>query len=119
MTVIVTEAVPDRLRGRLAVWMIELRAGVFVGNLSKRHRDHLWATVRDQVTRHQGNAAIAWSSNNEVGFEFDTVGPNRRIPVRLDGVSLVTFLPLQPDTDLLDDDLVMDDEDRAPEDPTE
>ena len=93
MTVIVTENVPPRLRGRLAVWMIQVRAGVYIGNLSRRHRDHVWWTVRDQITRHHGNAVIAWSSPNEVGFEFDTFGENRRIPRRMDGVTLVSFLP--------------------------
>ena len=93
MTVIVTENVPLRLRGRLSVWMMELRAGVYIGNLSKRHRDDVWAMVRDQVTRHHGNAVLAWSSRNEVGFEFDTVGENRRVPRRIDGISLVSFLP--------------------------
>lgn len=98
MTVIVTENVPPRLRGRLSIWMLELRAGVYVGDLSKRHRDHVWETVRDQVNRHQGNAVIAWASPNEQGFEFDTVGKNRRIPRRLDGATLISFLapPIPP-----------------------
>lgn len=96
MTVIVTENVPPRLRGRLNVWMLELRAGVFVGDLTKRHRDHVWQTVCDQVTRHHGNAVIAWASNNEQKFEFDTIGLNRRVPLRLDGATLVKFLAPPP-----------------------
>jgi len=38
MLVIVTENVPPRLRGRLAVWLLEIRAGVYIGNPSKRLR---------------------------------------------------------------------------------
>ncbi|MDI5434727.1 type I-E CRISPR-associated endoribonuclease Cas2e, partial [Salmonella enterica subsp. enterica serovar Kentucky] len=30
MLVVVTENVPPRLRGRLAVWLLEIRAGVYV-----------------------------------------------------------------------------------------
>jgi len=35
MLVIVTENVPPRLRGRLAVWLLEIRAGVYLGDPSK------------------------------------------------------------------------------------
>lgn len=92
MTVIVTEAVSDRLRGRLSVWFIELRAGCFVGNISKRHRDRVWRLMVDEIAARGGNAVMAWgSSRNEVGFEFDTIGENRRVQRRLDGVSLIVF----------------------------
>lgn len=39
MVVVVTENVPPRLRGRLAVWLLEVRAGVYVGDTSKRIRE--------------------------------------------------------------------------------
>ena len=39
MLTVVTEAVPPRLRGRLAVWLLEVRAGVYVGNVSRRVRE--------------------------------------------------------------------------------
>lgn len=32
MVVVVTENVPPRLRGRLAIWLLEVRAGVYVGD---------------------------------------------------------------------------------------
>ena len=38
MVVVVTENVPPRLRGRLAIWLLEVRAGVYVGDTSKRLR---------------------------------------------------------------------------------
>ncbi len=34
MLVVVTENIPARLRGRLAVWLLEVRAGVYVGDTS-------------------------------------------------------------------------------------
>jgi CRISPR-associated protein Cas2 len=37
---------------------------------------------------------MAWRTNNEAGFDFVTLGANRRIPVELDGVKLVSFLPV-------------------------
>lgn len=93
MVMVVTEAVPDRLRGRLAVWLLEVRAGVYVGNVSKRVRERIW----DQVSRlaEDGNAVMAWSTSTESGFDFVTYGANRRMPVDLDGLRLVKFLPPQ------------------------
>lgn len=36
MLVVVTENVPPRLRGRLAIWLLEVRAGVYVGDVSAK-----------------------------------------------------------------------------------
>ena len=41
----------------------------------------------------EGNAVMAWRTSNEAGFDFITLGANRRIPVELDGAKLVSFLP--------------------------
>ncbi|SOD99436.1 CRISPR-associated protein Cas2 [Caenispirillum bisanense] len=41
MLVIVVENAPPRLRGRLAVWLLEIRAGVYVGRYSPRIRDQI------------------------------------------------------------------------------
>ncbi len=38
---------------------------------------------------------MIWSTNTESGFDFKTVGKNRRIPVDFDGVKLVSFLPIE------------------------
>jgi len=93
MLVIVVENVPHRLRGRLAVWLLEVRAGVYVGKVSCRVREMIWQQVETGIG--EGNAVIAWSTNTESGFDFLTLGPNRRIPLELDGVKLVSFLPLE------------------------
>jgi CRISPR-associated protein Cas2 len=91
MLVIVVENAPPRLRGRLAIWLLELRAGVYVGNYSSRVRDYIWKQVEEGIG--EGNAVIAWRAANEAGFDFSTTGVNRRIPVELDGAKLVSFLP--------------------------
>lgn len=36
---------------------------------------------------------LAWNTQTEAGFDFETFGGNRRIPVTLDGCKLVSFLP--------------------------
>lgn len=91
MLVIVLENAPARLRGRLAVWLLEVRAGVYLGRVSARVRDMIWANV--QAGLENGNAVMAWQTNTEQGFDFKTLGANRRIPCELDGVKLVSFLP--------------------------
>jgi CRISPR-associated protein Cas2 len=91
MMVIVVENVPPRLRGRLAVWLLEVRAGVYVGKYSRRVREMIWNQVSEGIG--DGNAVLTWSTNTESGFDFMTIGKNRRIPVEMEGVKLVSFLP--------------------------
>jgi CRISPR-associated protein Cas2 len=90
MLVIVLENAPPRLRGRMAIWLLEVRAGVYVGNFSTRVRTFIWQQVEGGIE--DGNAVMAWRTNNEAGFDFITLGANRRIPVDLDGAKLVSFL---------------------------
>lgn len=91
MLVIVLENAPPRLRGRLAIWLLEVRAGVYVGNYSTKVREHIWEQV--EVGIGDGNAVMAWRAGNEAGFDFLTLGSNRRVPVEVDGSKLVSFLP--------------------------
>jgi CRISPR-associated protein Cas2 len=91
MLVIVLENAPPRLRGRLAVWLLEVRAGVYVGNYSRRIRENIWSQVEEAIE--DGNAVMMWRSLAEAGFEFKTVGANRRVPADFDGVQLVSFQP--------------------------
>lgn len=92
MIIIVLENAPQRLRGRLAIWLLEVRAGVYVGEYSRKVREYIWKQVEDGIEN--GNAVIVWRDlGNEAGFEFQTIGSNRRVPVDYDGVRLVEFLP--------------------------
>lgn len=92
MLVIVVENAPPRLRGRLAVWLLEVRAGVYVGNYSRRVRERIWQQVCEGIE--EGNAVLAWPSPSaESGFCFETLGANRRVPREMDGVRLVSFCP--------------------------
>jgi CRISPR-associated protein Cas2 len=91
MLVIVVENAPPRLRGRLALWLLEVRAGVYVGKFSRRIREMIWDTVVRGIE--DGNAVMAWVTNTESGFDFQTLGANRRIPIEMDGAKLVSFLP--------------------------
>ena len=97
MLVTVVENAPPRLRGRLAIWLLEVRAGVYVGKVSKRVREMIWEQIERGIG--EGNAVMAWSTNTESGFDFMTLGANRRIPVEMDGIKLVSFLSIDEVTD--------------------
>ena len=97
MLVVVTDNVPPRLRGRLAIWLLEIRAGVYVGDVSRRVREMIW----EQITAlaEIGNVAMAWATNTESGFDFQTFGENRRVPIDYDGLRLVSFMPMKVEND--------------------
>lgn len=92
MMVIVVNNAPPRLRGRLAAWLLEIRAGVYVGKYSTRTRLRIWEQVTDQIG--EGDAVMAWAAPKDQGFDFTTTGVNRREPVDLDGFKLVAFKAL-------------------------
>ena len=97
MLVIVVENAPNRLRGRLALWLLEIRAGVYVGKVSRRIREMIWKNIIIGIE--DGNAVMAWSTNTESGYDFMTHGTNRRIQKEMDGLKLVSFLPEDTEND--------------------
>ncbi len=38
-----------------------------------------------------GDAVMVWRAPTDQGFEFRTIGDNRRVPVEFDGLTLVQF----------------------------
>ncbi|SEE05329.1 CRISPR-associated protein Cas2 [Rhizobiales bacterium GAS191] len=94
MMTIIVENAPARLRGRLAVWLLEVRAGVYVGNYGRRTRERIWDEVKSSIEA--GNGVLAWSAPNDAGFAFETCGNSRRVPIDVDGFTLVAFQPATP-----------------------
>ena len=91
MMIIVVENAPPRLRGRLSVWLLEIRSGIYTGVYSRNVREMIWSQVIQGIE--DGNAVIIWSTNTESGFDFLTLGKNRRIPIEMEGLKFVSFLP--------------------------
>lgn len=89
--VLVLERVPNRLRGTLTRWLLEVRAGVFVGRPTALVREKLWElAVRDAG---RGSVVMIHQSDNEQGFRISSWGdPTRRIVVK-DGLYLVQRRP--------------------------
>jgi len=70
VTVIVLTQCPVGLRGFLTRWLLEISPGVFIGGPSARIRQALWDEVRQYAGK--GRALMAYSTNNEQGFTFET-----------------------------------------------
>lgn len=88
MIVIVLESVPKSVRGELTRWLLEVRAGVFVGNVSAIVRDKLWEMLRQKLKG--GNALLLHNAANEQGYKIHTYGESRYNVRDFDGLLLVT-----------------------------
>jgi CRISPR-associated protein Cas2 len=79
---------PQRTRGLLSRYCLEVRPGLFVGRLDKRMRMKLWGAVLDDATE-RTSAVMAWSRPTAQGYAFRSHGPNVRRPVLYDGLWLI------------------------------
>lgn len=87
MVVMVLERVPPGLRGELTRWMLELHAGVFVGNVSALVRDKLWERVCSGMNG--GAGLLVHSTDNEQGFAIRFWGATNRWVEDFEGLTLV------------------------------
>lgn len=87
MLVIVTENATEKLRGELTRWLLEVKAGVFVGKASAAVREKLWEKV--QKDREISGALLLYSADTEQGFRIELYGDPRRTVVDLDGLQLI------------------------------
>jgi CRISPR-associated protein Cas2 len=88
MVVMILEKVPRSLRGELSRWLIEPKAGVFVGDVSAMVRDKLWEKCCQRITAGAGVVQI-WSTNNEQGYQVRIWGHTQRKIVDYEGLKLV------------------------------
>lgn len=61
-------ACPVGLRGHLTRWLLEVSAGVFVGEVNARVRDELWDRVVDMAK--DGRALMVYADESEQGYSF-------------------------------------------------
>ena len=71
MVVLVLERVPTSLRGELTRWMLEPKAGVFVGTMSAFVREQLWEKVSHD--RGVGAGMLVYSSDIRAGIPIGGV----------------------------------------------
>lgn len=87
MVVLILENVPTRLRGELSRWMLEPKAGVFVGSVSGMVRERLWEKVCKEAGR--GGCIMIHDTNLEQGFAIKSEGEARRRVEDFEGLSLI------------------------------
>ena len=87
MTVVVLERAPERLRGALTRWFLELRTGVYVGTLSARVRDQLWELITEQIGA--GGALMVHPVRSDQGFVVRSIGDPSREIFDIEGLILV------------------------------
>ena len=87
MIVLIVENAHASLRGLLSRWLIQPRAGVFVGTLSARVRDKLWDLVTNSGKA--DGALLIHSAATEQGFRVRSWGDTSRQPVDFEGLTLI------------------------------
>ena len=80
----------EYLRGELTRWLVQPKAGVFVGNIPARVRDLLWERVNRSLR--DGAATMIHSDDTEQGFSVRILGDPSRVMTDFDGL----FLPKTP-----------------------
>lgn len=86
MMVLVVTAAPVGLRGELTRWLMEIDAGVFVGNPSSRVRQALWDRTRESIR--EGRALLVYRTNNEQRLRVEA-HRHHWTPVDFDGLTLM------------------------------
>ncbi len=87
MTLITMENVSESLRGECTRFLLEIKAGVFLGSISASVRTLLWQKVKENVR--EGGAVLAYSYPNEQGFVLEMYGDPRRKVTDIDGLNLI------------------------------
>ncbi len=88
MTVLLLDRVTPGLRGELSRWMIEPKAGVFVGRLTAAVRDRLWDKICRELGERAGCTMITHAAT-EQGYRIESFGHPSRLVVDFDGLQLV------------------------------
>lgn len=89
MVVIMMEKVSVSLRGEITRWMLELRPGIFVGNISGLVREKLWEHICEKLKG--GGATLLHSAANEQGYLIRNHGETNRKIRNFEGLQLITI----------------------------
>ncbi|MGI6492865.1 MAG: type I-E CRISPR-associated endoribonuclease Cas2e [Pelotomaculum sp.] len=86
MIVVTMTDCPIGLRGDLTKWLLEISAGVFVGQASTRVREHLWERIKE--TTKGGRVIMVYNTKNEQRLDF-RVHNSTWEPIDFDGIKLM------------------------------
>ena len=94
MTVLILENVSPGFRGEVTQWLLEIKAGVYVGNISAAVRQRLWKKVNDNVGN--GAALLLYSAQNEQGFNLEVCRTPERSVIDMEGIYLIKRTVIEP-----------------------
>lgn len=103
MTVFVFDNAKPGLRGELNRWFLELKPGVFVGNVNARIRELLWERIRNGEMA--DGAVMVYPSANEQGFGMCIFGQPHREVIDLEGVQLIRVVNEENRNEIMFDEL--------------
>jgi CRISPR-associated protein Cas2 len=88
MVVLIVENMPEGERGELTKWLIEVKAGVYVGKINALIRDIIW----DKVWASKNSdisALMIYNDNTEQGYSMRMTGNPTRYIVDFEGLQFV------------------------------
>ncbi len=92
MTVMIVENVGPSIRGELSRWLIEIKPGVFIGNINALVRDEIWNIFEQKLSPNSSMLQI-WTTNTEQGFDLKSTGLRDYEPYYYEGLWLVRKPP--------------------------
>ena len=87
MVVMIFERAPAGLRGELSRWLMEIRAGVFLGHVSALVRDGLFEHCKTKLAG--GGMVMVFPAQTEQGFRVRVWGKMSREVVDVEGLYLM------------------------------
>lgn len=95
MVVITMNSCPQKLRGDLTKWLLEIHTGVYVGQINAKVRETLWNRICENIK--DGQAVMVYSFANEQHLEFRTHNTSWKIR-DFDGIKLMMHPKKQEDS---------------------
>lgn len=88
MVIVILDNATPAQKGVMSRLTLELKAGVFVGNLGRRVREKLWRKISADWN---ASALLIFSTNNEQGYAALSNGDPTREIVEMEGMILTAF----------------------------
>lgn len=86
MMTLICDNLKPGYRGELTKWLLEVKPGIFVGNVSALIRDILWEKVSADF---ECSSVLIHTAETEQGFEMRMSGSPDRSVVDIEGISLI------------------------------
>ena len=86
--VLLIENAPNLLRGKLTLWMFEVKGEVYVSDVNSKLRAFIWKIVTENIGK--GSAVLIYSTTkSEFGFDIEVYGEPQRVLDEIDGIKVL------------------------------